>query len=309
MLKYNIYEQSMSDKFGVWMLEKASKFNSVKEHSLVNFKFIYTSKLSKNYSYPDNILFERINLDGLTVEKISEINSENKYALIQLHGGAYVLDYNDTYRKVAKAYLDCKKDLTVYSPIYSLAPKHPFPAQLNESIRLYKYLLSQGYKSENIIIAGDSAGGGLAIALTLYLRDHSISLPKAIITMSPWTNLAMNGLSHEVNKYKDLLLGNNTKPLDVKAYVQGEDVTNPYISPRYGDFKKFVDMLMFVGDNEILLSDTLDVADLAKDYNDIEVYNFKGMFHVFPLAFKKMSSSRTVWKIIEEYLNKKLREK
>ncbi len=309
MLKYNIYEQSMSDKFGVWMLQKASKLNSVKEHSLVNFKFIYTSKLSENYTYPDNVLFEKLNINGLIVEKISLVDSKDKYALIQLHGGAYVLEYNDTYRKVAKTYLGCKKDLTVFSPRYSLAPTHPYPAALNESVSLYKYLLNKGYKSSNIIIAGDSAGGGLAIALTLYLRDHLIPLPKALITMSPWTNLAMNGKSHEENKYKDLLLGNNTKPLDVEAYTQGKDVKNPYISPRYGDYKEFVDMLMFVGGDEILLSDTLDIADLAKNYNEIEVYNFKGMFHVFPLAFNKMSSSRTVWKIIEEYLNKKLREK
>ena len=308
MLKYNVHEQSMSDKFGVWMMQQASKLQAVQEHGIVNFKFLYSSKLSKKHNYPKNITFKKLNLKGLVVERIAYKDEEQEFALIQLHGGAYVLGYNDTYRKVAKTYLDCVKGLAVYSPLYSLAPKHPYPAALNETVRLYQYLLDQGYTNDKIIIAGDSAGGGLSIATSLYLRDHSIPLPKALITMSPWTNLAMNGESHEKNKKVDPLFGEGSKPLDVDAYVKNNDVTNPYISPKYGNFDEFTDMLMFVGGDELILSDTLDVAELAKEHNEVEVHNFTGMFHVFPLAFKKISSSRTAWEIIEKYLNKKLRE-
>lgn len=281
--------------------------NNVKEHGVVDFKSIYTSKLSPDYRYPRNILREDLNLDGLVVETIQRKNTDPKYALVHLHGGAYVLDFNDTYRKVALTYLNSKKDMKVFSPIYSLAPKHPFPAALEEVVRLYNYLLEKGYPAEKIVFAGDSAGGGLAIATSLYLRDHGFPLPKALIVMSPWTNLAMNGESHQRNKYIDPLFGEGTKPLNVHAYVRRNDVTNPYISPKYGDFTRFTDMLMFVGGDELIESDTLDVAEAAKENNEVYVHDFDGMFHVFPLAFNMMHSSKTAWKLIREYLNEKLR--
>lgn len=308
MLILKQYEQHRSDKFAVKLMERAQKLEMVKQHKEVNFKHFYVSKLSEEYRYSRKILFETIHLDGLTVECISKKNEESTFALIQLHGGAYIYEYNDTYRKSAKWYLERKKNLKVFSPIYSLAPKKPYPYALHEVVRLYEYILKQGFKPEHIIIAGDSAGGGLAIASTLYLRDHDIPLPKALITMSAWTNLAMNGESHEKNKYVDPMFGVGSVPLDVDAYVGKHDVTNPYISPKYGDFKKFTDMLMFVGGNEIIESDTLDVANLAKENHEVCVHDFIGMFHVFPFGFNKMSSSKKAWEIIFDYMNEKLKD-
>ncbi|XMB72851.1 alpha/beta hydrolase fold domain-containing protein [Mycoplasmatota bacterium WC30] len=307
MLKYKNYNQKLSDKFGVSLMRFGTRFDTVKYRKNFNLKFLYSSKLSDNYRFPKGIIGETLNLEGLTVECISRKSEETKFALIQLHGGAYVLDFNDTYRKSAEKYLSMKSNLKVFSPIYSLAPKHPYPQALNEAVRVYKYLITNGYKPKNIILAGDSAGGGLAIATTLYLRDNSIPLPRAIITMSAWTNLAMNGKSHEENKHVDPLFGEGTQPLNIKAYTKRHSVLDPYISPRYGDFSKFTDMLMFVGGDEIIESDTLDVAELAKENNEVIVYNFLGMFHAFPFGFNKMSSSRKAWKIVKEYMNEKLR--
>lgn len=307
MLIFHNHRQKLSDKFGVSIMTFASKLNVVKERKNVKFKLLFTNALSENYRFPAEINETTLDLDGLTVECIEYKKSTPKYALIHLHGGAYVLDYNDTYRKVAKKYLSLKSDLKVFSPIYSLAPRKPFPNALNEVVRLYQYILSQGYDSKNIIITGDSAGGGLAIATTLYLRDHQIPLPKALITMSAWTNLAMDGKSHIENKTLDPLFGEGTKPLNVKAYTKDYDLRDPYISPKFGDYSVFTDMLMFVGGDELIESDTLDVAAKAKDNNEVIVHDFEGMFHVFPLGFNLMASSREAWNIIEEYLNKKLR--
>ncbi|MDT8336561.1 MAG: alpha/beta hydrolase [Candidatus Izemoplasmatales bacterium] len=137
------------------------------------------------------------------METVFYKNEEQKYALIQLHGGAYVSGYNDTYRKVAKKYLKSNRNLKVFSLCYSLAPENPFPKALEESIALYQYLLLNGYKPENIIVAGDSAGDGLTLALGLALKDKQIELPKAMITMSAWTDLADEGISYQKNLYKD----------------------------------------------------------------------------------------------------------
>ncbi|XFA98791.1 alpha/beta hydrolase fold domain-containing protein [Candidatus Izemoplasma sp. B36] len=307
MLVYKAHKQKSSDRFAVKLMTQAQKLDSVKNRDDVNFKFVYSSILSENYAYPKNILYEKVEVAGITVEGISRKKEEIKYAIIQLHGGAYVFNYNDAYRKNALEYLKCINNVKIFSPIYSLAPEKPYPHALNESIEVYKHVLKEGFKPNNIMIAGDSAGGGLAIALTLYLRDHNIPLPKALITMSAWTNLAMNGKSHTKNRLVDPMFGEGTKPLDVKAYVGENDVKNPYISPRYGDFTRFTDMLMFVGGNEIILSDTTDVANLAKANNEIFVHNFLGMFHVFPFGYKKMASSRKAWKIIKEYINNKFK--
>ncbi len=307
MLIFHNHRQKLSDKFGVSIMTFASKLNVVKERKNVKFKLLFTNALSENYRFPADIKEATLDLDGLTVECIEYKKSAPKYALIHLHGGAYVLDYNDTYRKVAKKYLSLKPDLKVFSPIYSLAPRKPFPNALNEVVRLYQYILSQGYEAQNIVITGDSAGGGLAIATTLYLRDHQIPLPKALITMSAWTNLAMDGKSHIENRTLDPLFGEGTIPLNVKAYTKDFDLRDPYISPKYGDYSVFTDMLMFVGGDELIESDTLDVAEKAKENNEVIVHDFEGMFHVFPLGFNLMASSREAWNIIEEYLNKKLR--
>ncbi|MBI9009771.1 MAG: alpha/beta hydrolase fold domain-containing protein [Tenericutes bacterium] len=306
MLIYKSYSQKPSDKIGFNLMKEAQKIDAIKYRRDVNIRFLYKSALSKNYHYPRNIAHEIIDFEGLIVESISRNKEEIKYALIQLHGGAYVSGFNDTYRKSARKYLRCMNNLKVFSLRYSLAPKYPFPKALNETVSLYKHLLDLGYKPENIIIAGDSAGGGLAIASTLFLRDNLIPLPKAIITMSAWTNLGMDGESHEKNKEKDPMFGVGSVPLNVEAYTQGQDHKNPYISPVYGDFEEFCDMLMFVGGSEIIESDTLDIAKKAGITNEIQVHDFQGMFHVFPFGFNLMASSKTSWKIIKDYINKKL---
>lgn len=305
MLKYRNHKPKLSDLFAVEVMKFAHKLDAVKYRKEVDFGFLYSSTLTEDFNYPKNVNFEKIEVGGITVECISNADEQIKYALIQLHGGAYVLEYNNSYRRCAHQYMKANESMKVFSPIYSLAPEKPYPHALNEVVELYKYLLENGFSNDRIIIAGDSAGGGLALAVTLYFRDNEIPLPKALITMSAWTNLEMDGISHEKNKFVDPMFGKGTMPLDIHAYAQDNDLKNPYISPKYGDYSRFTDVLMFVGGNELIESDTLDVAELAKKTNEVIVHNFLEMFHVFPLGFKKMASSRKAWHIIKDYINKK----
>ncbi len=307
MLDYKEYNPTLSDRFGAGLMKFANKFDVIRQRTNINIKAFFTNKLSENYRYHRSILQEEFNLSGTKVEAIQKKDQHVKYALIQLHGGAYVLGYNDTYRKVAKKYLSLVPNLKVFSLLYSLAPKHPFPTALNESVSLFQYLLEQGFAPENIMIAGDSAGGGLALATALYLRDHDLPLPKAIVTMSAWTNLAMDGESHEKNKYIDPMFGVGSIPLDVKAYTNGQDLRNPYISPKYASYHDFPQLLMFVGGNELIESDTMDVAKKAKEHTHVMVRKHLGMFHVYPLGFNKMKSSRDAWQMIKNYMNNQLR--
>ncbi len=303
MARYIFHKQKLSDKFGVGLVKFAFKFKAARERYNFKFKFAFTNTLSKKYSYGKSITYDIIDINGTKTETIYYLNQESKYALIQLHGGAYVSGYNDSYRKTAKKYLKSNKNLRIYSLCYSLAPKHPFPKALEEAIDLYNYLLDNGYKSQNIIIAGDSAGGGLTLALGLALKDKKIPLPKAMITMSAWTDFAAEGMSYEKNKLNDPFFGIGTSPLPKKDYAGDMDFRHPYISPKYGDYSEFSDLLMFVGGHELIESDTLDLAEKVE--NAI-VHDYDGMFHVFPLGFNKMASSRSAWRIINEFINNQI---
>ncbi|MDP3129752.1 MAG: alpha/beta hydrolase fold domain-containing protein, partial [Bacillota bacterium] len=153
------------------------------------------------------------------------------------------------------------------------------------------------------IVVGDSAGGGLALALGLWLRAQKIALPKAIITMSAWTDLAQEGESYLRNFTLDPLLGAGTNPLDVRAYAGTHDLHEPTISPAYGTFNGFPPMMMHVGSFELLESDTLTVARKASEVGvDVSVSIYRGMFHVFQLAFDLIPEAAKAWTEIGDFI-------
>lgn len=304
MARIIFHKQKPSDKLGVCLVRFAFRFKAARERYNFKFKYFFTNTLSKNYRYGRKITYSFIDVGGAKSETVYYADQKPEFALIHLHGGAYVSGYNDSYRKVAKKYLMTNKKLKIYSLCYSLAPENPFPIALHEAVELYKHLLGSGFSEKKIIVAGDSAGGGLALALGQILKDKKIVLPKAIITMSAWTDFAEEGESYIKNKEKDPFFGKGTVPLDKEAYAQGHDYRNPYISPKYGCYDDFSDLLMFVGSHELIESDTIDLA--SKVENAI-VHNFEGMFHVFPLGLRKMASSRAAWRIIDDFINKQFR--
>ena len=168
-----------------------------------------------------------------------------------------------------------------------------------------------GYKAENIILAGDSAGGGLSLALCMYLRDHGYDLPMGIIAMSPWTDLTASGESYDYNFEKDPLYGNTRESLIYEnAYPGDHDKTDPYISPVFGSFKDFPPMLIQVGSNEMLLSDSETVAEKARAEGvKVRLHVYEGMFHDFQMAYTAIPESKKAWaeagRFIDILLNSK----
>ena len=162
-----------------------------------------------------------------------------------------------------------------------------------------------GCASDKIVVAGDSAGGGLALALCLYLKDKKKPLPKNLVLMSPWTDLAATGDSYETNFEKDPLFGNTTDSMIYNnAYYGDNDPKLPYISPLYGDYEGLPPMLFQVGGAEMLLSDSVRAAKKAKAAEcEVHLTVYDEMFHVFQLGMKMMKESRNAWKEIEEFLN------
>jgi acetyl esterase/lipase len=302
MGKYQVHKHHLDDLFGIQLVKLG--FIIKKVLSVLHITDHFYERLTKHYSYPKSMVWETIDHQGVKTEVLSYKKHESNHCLLQLHGGAYLYDFNNNYRRMAKKYLRIHPNFKIYSPYYSLAPKHPFPKALNEVFSLYKTLLKT-YPAEKIVFTGDSAGGGLALALAYEIYDQGLPLPKAIIAMSPWTDFAAEGKSYEENKHKDLFFKVGNTKLDKKAYAGDYSYKHDKISPKYGDYHKLPNLLMFVGGNELIKSDTLDIG---LNHDQAIVHEFSKMFHVFPLGFKFMSSSRETWRIIESYLNEQLKE-
>ena len=248
-----------------------------------------------------NISAERADKPEDTAERLL---TENREVVLQLHGGGYIGKIKNAYRDFAVLYAKMPGERAVLSVDYRVAPENPYPAALEDAYAAYQWLLEMGCRGSQIILAGDSAGGGLALALCLYLKDKGEPLPKKLVLMSPWTDLAATGDSYETNFEKDPLFGNTTDSMIYSnAYYGENDPKTPYISPLYGDYEGLPPMLFQVGGAEMLLSDSARAAKKAKAAGcEVQLTIYDEMFHVFQLGMKKMKESRNAWKEVEEFL-------
>ena len=249
---------------------------------------------------------EQLKIDSSNVpeDTAERLLTENREVVLQLHGGGYIGKIKNAYRDFAVLYAKMPGERAVLSVDYRVAPEDPYPAALEDAYAAYQWLLEMGCRGSQIILAGDSAGGGLALALCLYLKDKGEPLPKKLVLMSPWTDLAATGDSYETNFEKDPLFGNTTDSMIYSnAYYGENNPKTPYISPLYGDYEGLPPMLFQVGGAEMLLSDSARAAKKAKAAGcEVQLTIYDEMFHVFQLGMKKMKESREAWREVEEFL-------
>ncbi len=247
---------------------------------------------------PAGFHMTEIRRDDFVMEWLEPEQVSSSKVLLQLHGGGYIGAMRNAYRNFAVNYSESGHGMRVLTIDYRVAPEDPYPAALEDAFSAYRWLLEQGYEAQDMIFAGDSAGGGLAMALCMYLKDHGMELPCGIIAMSPWTDLTSSGESYETNYENDPLFGKTRDSLIYnRDYVGLEDPRNPYISPLFGDFDGFPPMLIQVGSYEMLLSDSLMAAEKAKKQGvKVRLSVYEGMFHVFQMAMHLMPESRHAWK-------------
>ena len=247
---------------------------------------------------------ELFKMELLTKKEDSRPNEE-RYCILQLHGGGYYGKLHNSYRAAAAYYHEITGGFDVLSVDYRVAPDHPFPAALTDARESYRYLLSIGYPADHIIISGDSAGGGLTLALCMYLRDHKIAMPAGLVTMSAWTDLTKSGDSYQDNYDKDPIFGGSRHTMVYKrGYYADYDPSLPYISPIFGVYNQFPPMLMQVGELEMLLDDTLAVAQKAKSSGvKVRAHTYPGMFHVFQLGLGTFPESREAWEEVRHFIH------
>jgi len=211
---------------------------------------------------------------GVSAHWITTAASDKDRHVLYLHGGAYIagspLLYRDVTWRIAK-----RARARVLCIDYRLAPEFPFPAAIDDVIKVYRWLVDNGANPRRIAIMGDSAGGGLAFATLLKLRDDGASLPAAAVALSPWTDLAFTGMSMKLNAETEALMNSEEAPRFADYYLAGADPRTPYASPLYGDLSGLPPTLIQVGSDEMLLDDSLRMADklrVAKCEVDLEIW-------------------------------------
>ena len=207
-------------------------------------------------------------------------NVNTKSIIVYLHGGGYCFGSSLTTHKVGLTKLAKQTRLICYSVDYRLAPEHQYPAALEDVLTAWKHIVSENPNC-NIILAGDSAGGGLSLALMMYLRDNNERSPDGLVLFSPWTDLTCSGKTYQTKAKYDPMFTTNMPKDSAKNYVP-DDVatTDPYISPLYGSLTNLPRTLILVGENEILLDDSRLFFQKAKESGvDIEIDIWPSMFH------------------------------
>jgi len=201
--------------------------------------------------------------------------------LLYLHGGAYVFGSARTHRKLVSHICGLSR-LKGISVNYRLAPENPFPAAIDDAFAVYMSLITQGVK--NIIIAGDSAGGGLALALLGKILAADVEKPAGLVAFSPWTDFTLSSVSMSENDRSEYLLPPR-QIRQAREFVAPKDHKNPLVSPIFANFKNAPPVLIFVGSGEVLLDDATGIADNIRDSGALVTLSiYKSTPHVWVMG-------------------------
>jgi acetyl esterase/lipase len=237
---------------------------------------------AKRAKLPDGIEVEAVSVAGLRAEWIMPRGATKDRVILYMIGGGYVSgscsDHRALVAKIVKA-----SGIGMLLFEHRLAPEHPYPAALEDSISAYQWLLEQGVSHSRIVIVGESAGGGLCLAMLLALQDQGIPLPAAGVAISPWTDLALTGASYRT-KLNSSIDPPGMSMVCSKYYVGDHDPYLPCISPLYGDLHGLPPLFIVVGTYETMLDDSLRFAEKAKAAGvAVSLMVGEEMIHCFPL--------------------------
>lgn len=323
-----------------------------KVHNLVEAEDIDKHRQSQNnlgavLGNRKDTLVREVEIDGMYGEWVSVDRAHmKKYVILYCHGGGYMTG-SSLYARTLTTKLAASTSMDVLCFDYRLAPENPYPAAVEDAMRAWNYLMLLGYGARDVIVAGDSAGGNLALSLSLKLKEEGRLLPRGLVLMSPWTDLTSGGRSHETRAALDPVLNKEYLQKAIRAYVGegseaaeagktekgreakgtgkaeksreakgtgkaekgneaggagkaekskeagttgesakcAEDLTDPFISPLFGDFAGFPPTYIQVGDNEVLLDDATRLhKNMIKANVPVKLDVFDGMWHVFQMS-------------------------
>jgi len=236
----------------------------------------WINKETARFEMPEGISIKKFNVDHIQTEWLIPSDAAADEMVLYLHGGGYTMGSIDTHRSLA-AKLAVESRAKVLIIDYALAPENPYPAALNDTLKVYSWLTENGYKSVSIILAGDSAGGGLALSTVLAARDKGMVLPAGLVLLSPWW------------------------------YAGDIPLEDPRVSPLYADLSGLPPMLIQVGTNEILLDDSIRLAERAKAAGvEVDLDVWQGQIHVWQMLWKELPEARKAIEKMADFTYKRL---
>ncbi len=244
-------------------------------------------QLASSFPLPEGASKKAENIAGVPCEWQWMEGASDDAVLLYFHGGGYVIGSVNTHRGLVSA-LSGASGTKALSVGYRLAPEHPFPAAVDDAVAVYEALLDGDGSPARIAVAGDSAGGGLSLALLVALRDRDLPQPACAALLSPWTDLRIVAGSYETRKDADPMVAREGISAMAAHYLGGAEATEPLASPILVDLGGLAPLLIHVGDREALLDDSVNLfqrAEAAGTEATIKVWD--DMIHVFQ-AFHPM---------------------
>jgi monoterpene epsilon-lactone hydrolase len=262
-------------------LEAVLRQNSFPADTDINEQRRLLKELVAGQPLPPELTVTAATLGGVPVAEITIAGIEPRHVVLYFHGGVYVL--GDAFQAADLAsQVGRRTSAKVFSVDYRLAPEHPFPAAVDDALAAYEALLRDGTAPADIVFAGESAGGGLAVATLVNARDHGLPLPAAAFVMSPYADLTLAGATLDTKGAADPLLSRESLASRVPDYTAGQDPALGLISPIFADLTGLPPLIIQAGTHEVLLDDAIRLARQAATADvDVTLDITAGVPHVF----------------------------
>lgn len=247
---------------------------------------------------------ERVNADGIKCEWLIPAKPVSETIILYLHGGGWIMGWSFAHRYPISQLVRASGMRTL-AVDYRLAPEQPFPVPLNDCITAYHWLVQGGVAPQNIILAGDSAGGNMVITLMLALKEAGESLPAAAISISPVIDFERRDEKASSNFVKDPVLTSDWHKQMLRSYLANNDPHNPLINPLYGDLKGLPPLLIQVGERERLLQDAKRLAEHAQAAGvEVEIEVWDQMWHVWHVLAPLLPEANQAFQKIAAFINR-----
>ena len=269
----------MTDNLILKNIIAAKRKNPYKENKTIDQLRKETGTAGALIPLPDNTKFKRILAGNVYAEWITCGDVDIDKIFMFIHGGGYYRGSIDATRATV-ARISAEAKVRCISIEYRLAPEHPFPAAVDDTYTAYNWLLKEGINPKNIIVSGQSAGGGLCLALLLKIKENNGFQPKGAVAISPWTDLSQSGKTMITNANIDPVISKQYLDRMANLYLSKTPNISPLASPLYGDLSGLPPMLVQVGSAETMLDDSKRFVERAKEAKvDVQIEVWEDMFH------------------------------
>ncbi|HKQ76081.1 MAG TPA: alpha/beta hydrolase [Blastocatellia bacterium] len=249
-------------------------------------------QVGQQFLLPDGVSVATTDAGGVNAEWAHAQNARRDAVILYFHGGGYAIGSLTSHRHLVAA-LSQAAGMGALAVDYRLSPEHPFPAAVDDAVRAYQWLLESGVAPNDIVIAGDSAGGGLTVATLIALRERGLPQVAAGVCLSSWVDLTLTAESYTTRADLDPIVTRESLTAWTQAYMQGQDARMPLASPLFADLAGLPPLLIQVGTDEVLLDDSISLAARAKAAGvDATLEVWDEMIHVWHYFYPMLREGR-----------------